>query len=899
MSLDQTISPDGKVGIAAPSTSTTPEPLAAAQPAATNRNGGKRNPGRIVVAGGGMVAHRFAEQMTQLSPDGEWSMVVLGDEPQKPYDRVHLSELFAGKSTEQLYLNPQVWDDPRIELRVGEHVDTIDRANHTVITRSGVAEPYDNLVLATGSWAWHPRAEGAELPGVFSYRTVNDLDAIREWVNLRADKLQRPLGGVVVGGGVLGLEAAAALHNMSVNTTVVEFADRLMGVQLDEGGAENLRVLIKDMGLQVRTSTAAKRFLPGGDGAVHDVELSDDTTLPVDIVIFSTGIRPRDGLAREAGLAVAERGGVIVGASCRSSDPTIWAIGECASYDGSCAGLIAPGNDMADTVADRLLGGKKIHNREPEGTKLKGVGIDAASFGDVNGLTPGALDVVFSDPVAKTYKKLVLSDDAKTLLGGVFVGDIALYSQMRPFVGRQLKADPSAYLAPEGGGVDMSDDLPDDVTICSCSNVSAGVIRDAVNTQGCHSVGEVKACTKAGTVCGSCVPMLTKIVNAELEKSGIEVSHALCEHFDMSRAELYKAVHDAGLKSFSDIVAEFGTGRGCNICRPTVASILASQQHGHILEGEAGSLQDTNDFVMANLQKNGTYSVIPAMAGGEVSAEQLIVFSEVARDFGLYIRVTGSQRLGMFGARLEQLPEIWRRLNEAGFESGHAYGKSLRMVKTCVGKTWCRYGVQDSTGMAVHLEHRYRGLRSPHKIKMGVSGCARECAESMAKDFGIISTERGWNLYVGGNGGSNPRHGDLFAEDLDDDRLQQVIDRLMILYVREADRLQRTARWVEERPGGIPELRKVILEDSLGIGAELEAEMAEHVASYSDEWADTLADPEQLKRFVSFVNAPEMIDPDIRFAPERGQVRPATGNDEVWNTDAAQVRALEIVEVTR
>lgn len=864
----------------------------------------EHNPGHIVVVGAGMVAHRFAAQLQQLSPSGGWSMLVIGDEPHDPYDRVHLSELFTGRSADDLRLDPSVWDDPRIELRTGRHVDSIDRANQCVITNAGQREHYDQLVLATGSWPWLPRAEGVELPGIFSYRTIKDLDDIREWVTLRGEKLNRPLNGVVVGGGVLGLEAAAALHNLGVTTKVVEFADRLMGMQLDEGGGENLRVLVRDLGLDVSTSTSAKRFVPGGDGAVHDVELSDGTTQPTDIVIFSTGIRPRDGLARESGIAVDERGGVIVGASCRSSDPLVWAIGECASYDGTCVGLVAPGNDMADTVADRILGGRRVHRPSPEGTKLKGVFsgdtvVDAASFGDVNGLTPGALDVVFSDPVHKTYKKLVVTDDARRLLGGVFVGDITLYAQLRPMAGRELKGDPSAYLAPEGGGADLLGDIPDDVTICSCANVTAGTVRSAITTDGCVSVGDVKAHTKAGTICGSCVPMLTKLVNTELAKSGVEISRALCEHFSLSRAELYSEVQVAGLRSFSEIIARFGTGRGCNVCRPTVASIIATLHHGHILEGEAGTLQDTNDFVMANLQRNGTYSIIPAMAGGEVDPEKLIVFAQVAQDFGLYVRVTGSQRLGMFGARLEQLPEIWKRLTDAGFESGHAYGKSLRMVKTCVGRTWCRYGVQDSTSMAIFLERRYRGLRSPHKIKMGVSGCARECAEARAKDFGVISTERGWNLYVGGNGGANPRHADLFAEDLDDETLIRSIDRLMILYVREADRLQRTARWVEERAGGLADLRAVIMDDSLGIGAELEAELAAHVANFSDEWKDTLDNPEQLKRFVSFVNAPEEIDPDIRFAPERGQVRPAIASDSEWDTDAVRARLLPIVEVTR
>ncbi|ACZ23181.1 assimilatory nitrite reductase (NAD(P)H) large subunit precursor [Sanguibacter keddieii DSM 10542] len=849
--------------------------------------------GRIVVVGGGMVAHRFAEHLCQRSPDGGWTLTVIGDEPLVPYDRVHLSEFFTGRTPDDLALAREPWSDPRVTLVTGDAVASLDLAGQTVTTRSGRVEAYDELVLATGSWAWTPRTDGTDLPGVFTYRTMADVVALEEWVRLRTEKLGRPLAGAVVGGGVLGLEAAAALQALGTSATVVEFSDRLMSVQLDPGGGEALRVLVGDLGMDVRTSTGATRLGAGGDGAVATMDLSDGSSVPADVVVFSTGVRPRDRVAREAGLAVGERGGVVVGPTCRTSDPAVWAIGECASYEGECTGLVAPGNAMAEVVVDQLLGGTKTYETFPEGTRLKGVGVEAAAFGDVFALTPGALEVTFADPVAKTYKKLVVSDDAKTLLGGVFVGDVALYPSLRPMLGRPLGADPSAFLAPEGGAGVPSLEVPDDVVVCSCANVTAGTVRGAVTEHGCASVGEVKTCTKAGTVCGSCVPLLTKIVNTTLERSGIEVSRAMCEHFAVSRAELYDLVRRERLRTFSEIVGAHGTGRGCSVCKPVVASILSSLGPGHVLEPEQAALQDTNDHVMANMQKDGTYSVVPRVPGGEITPEKLMVIGQVAQEFGLYTRITGAQRIGMFGARIDQLPAIWARLVDAGFESGQAYGKALRNVKSCVGQAWCRFGVKDSVGMGVRLEMRYRGLRSPHKFKMGVSGCARECAEARGKDVGVIATEKGWNVYVGGNGGFTPRHADLLAEDLDDDRLVQVVDRFLALYVRSADRLQRTAPWVADYPGGIAELRRVVVDDVLGIGAELEEFMARHVESYRDEWAQTLEDPEKLSRFVSFVNAPDEHDPDLAYTSERGQVRPARAG-EVADHNPVIARTLEV-----
>ena len=530
---------------------------------------------------------------------------------------------------------------------------------------------------------------------------------------------------------------------------------------------------------------------------------------------------------------------------------------------------------MAEVVADRLLGGDATFEGADLSTKLKLLGVDVASFGDAFAATNGSLEVVYADPTAGVYKKLVMSDDAQTLLGGMLVGDASAYTNLRPMVGRALGSDPTAWLLPEGMEPPSGSSLPDDANVCSCNNVTAGTIRGAVTDHQCTDIAAVKTCTKAGTSCGSCVSLVKKLMETQMAEEGLEVSTALCEHFSVTRAQLFDIVRVSEISTFSELIDKHGTGRGCDICRPVVASILASLGKGHVLEGENATLQDTNDHVMANLQKDGTYSVVPRIPGGEVTPAGLIVIGQVAADFGLYTKITGGQRIDLFGARIEQLPEIWKRLVDAGFESGHAYGKSLRTVKSCVGQSWCRYGVQDSTTLAIDLELRYRGLRSPHKLKLAVSGCARECAEARGKDVGIIATDKGWNLYVGGNGGFTPRHAQLFAEDLSTEELVQAIDRFLMYYVRTADRLQRTAPWLESIEGGIDAVRAVVFDDSLGIAADLDAAMAAHVDTYEDEWAATLADEKKLLRFASFVNAPETPDPDLVYVEERGQRRPA------------------------
>ncbi|MEV8439841.1 nitrite reductase large subunit NirB [Actinosynnema sp. NPDC051121] len=815
----------------------------------------------LVVVGHGMVGHRLVEALREKDVTGQWRIVVFAEETRPAYDRVALSSYVDNWDAESLSLPPHA--DEAVELHLDDQVVHIDRDHKVVRTMRGHAQPYDALVLATGSVPFVPPVPGRDLPGCHVYRTIDDLDGIRATV-----ESARSVGrhaGMVLGGGLLGLEAANALRGMGISPHVVELGPRLMPLQVDEGGGGLLKRLVEKLDLTVHTGTSATSIEQ--DRGRLLAKLSNGLELDLDVVVFSAGIRPRDELARSFGLTVGERGGIVVDKACRTSDPDVYAIGECANLDGMVYGLVAPGYSMAEVVADRLLGGSAEFPGADMSTKLKLLGVDVASFGDAHAKQEGALEVVVNDAVAGTYAKVVVSDDAKTLLGGILVGDASKYMSLRPLVGRPVPGDPVALIGPEGG-VELT--LPHDAQVCSCHAVTKQQIVDVVNSGEAVDVPGIKACTKAGTGCGSCVPMLKKL----LSECGIEQSRALCEHFDHSRADLFEIVRSTGIATFSELISRHGRGYGCDICKPAVASILASLDNGHVLEGEQATLQDTNDRFLANMQRNGTYSVVPRIPGGEITPEKLIVIGEVARDFGLYTKITGGQRIDLFGATVDQLPQIWKRLVDAGFESGHAYGKALRTVKSCVGTTWCRYGVQDSVSLAIELELRYRGLRSPHKLKSAVSGCARECAEARGKDFGIIATENGWNLYVGGNGGFTPRHADLIASDVDTETLIKLIDRFLMFYIRTADRLQRTSTWIESLEGGLDHLRDVIVNDSLGICADLEAAMAKHVDNYADEWRGVLEDPEKLSRFTSFVNAPGTPDPTITFREERGQKVP-------------------------
>ncbi|WOX04685.1 nitrite reductase large subunit NirB [Microbulbifer pacificus] len=827
---------------------------------------------KIVVIGNGMVGHHFLEQLANRPERAMFDVLVFCAEPRPAYDRVHLSEYFAGRSADDLAMGKvEQYREWGYDLRLNDAAVSIDREAKIVTSASGAAEAYDHLVLATGSYPFVPPIPGHQHEKCFVYRTLEDLDKIQ--AAARHGKI-----GVVVGGGLLGLEAANALKQLGLEAHVVEFAPGLMSVQLDEGGSKLLREKIEELGVTVHTSTATE-LIEEVDGGRLRMQFKGDKELVADLIVFSAGIRPEDNLARSAGITLGERGGIVVDNHCRTSDKNIFAIGECALFDNRIFGLVAPGYSMARTTVSLLCGDAAEFNGADMSTKLKLLGVDVGSIGDAHGRAEGSAAITFVDEQTGVYKRMITDRAGKKLRGAVLVGDTDDYDTLLQYHlnDMDLPDHPEQLILPALDGAKPTlgaGALPDTATICSCHNVSKGDIVGAVQG-GCCSLADVKDATKASTGCGGCSALLKNVVDTELAALGVEVNNDLCPHFPYTRQEIFHMVQVEEIKTFDTLLHKHGRGKGCEICKPTAASIFASLWNEHIHKKPHVGLQDTNDTFMANMQKNGTYSVVPRIAGGEITPDKLIVLGQVAKKYDLYTKITGGQRIDLFGARLEELPEIWRELTDAGFETGHAYGKSLRTVKSCVGSTWCRFGVQDSVGMALAVENRYKGLRSPHKIKMAVSGCTRECAEAQSKDIGVIATEKGWNLYVCGNGGMRPRHADLFATDLDDVTLIKYIDRILMFYVRTADKLQRTSVWLENLEGGLDYLREVVIEDKLGLAEELERQMGNVVGTYQCEWKTAINDPEMLKRFRQFVNT-DVKDEKIVFVEEREQRRPAT-----------------------
>lgn len=823
---------------------------------------------KIIIIGNGMVGYKFCEKLMAKNPQGI-ELIVFGEEIRPAYDRVHLSEFFSGKSAQDLEMAPATWyEEHGIKLYTGDPIMHLDCENKTVSSHAGITESYDYLVFATGSSAFVPPIPGVEKDGVFIYRTIEDLEMMRDW----APKAKK---GAVIGGGLLGLEAAKAMIDLGVTDThVIEFAPRLMPRQIDEAGSTLLQAKLESIGLHILTSTNTLEIT--GSDKISGMRFQNDQVLDVDMLVISAGIKPRDELAKSAGLATGTRGGILVDSHMLTSDPHILAIGECALYEGMIYGLVAPGYEMAEVAIATLLGSDKQFNGFDMSTKLKLIGIDVASFGDPFASDGEVRSIVLEDRNKGIYKRVNISADGKTLLGGILIGDAEQYNMLLQTCKNQVILPPnpediilgSRGGESEGGAGVLS--LPDDAMICSCEAVSKGDICSHV-LHGAENIEAIKKCTKAGTGCGGCVPMVKDIVNHTLKSQGIYVRNVICEHFDYSRQELLDLVHLHNLRSYDEVLSAHGHGDGCEVCKPLVASLIASLWNEMILDKGNDTAQDSNDRFLANIQKGGTYSVVPRIPGGEITPDKLIVIGEVAKEYNLYTKITGGQRIDLFGAHLTDLPAIWEKLIEAGFESGHAYGKALRTVKSCVGSTWCRFGLHDSVSFAIQIEERYRGIRAPHKIKGGVSGCIRECAEAQSKDFGIIATEKGWNLHVCGNGGSKPQHALLLASDIDSETCIRYIDRFLMFYIKTADPLTRTATWLNKLEGGIDYLRNVVVNDSLGLAEELESEMQKLVDNYVCEWKAAVENPEFRKRFSHFVNAPEEKDPTVDFEVLRDQ----------------------------
>ncbi|MFT2010670.1 nitrite reductase large subunit NirB [Pontibacter sp. 13R65] len=822
----------------------------------------------VVVIGNGMVGYKFCEKL--MAKSNAFQVVVFGEEPRRAYDRVHLSEFFSGKSAEDLSMSPEDWyRNHNITLHLGDPVTEINRQEKTIHSSRGLVQPYDYLVLATGSGAFVPNIPGVEKDGVFVYRTIEDLELIQQYAHTCRK-------GAVMGGGLLGLEAAKALIDLGIEEThVIEFAPRLMPRQVDSAGSKTLQTKLEALGLQMHLSKSTTNI--AGNGKITALEFADETALEVDMLVISAGIRPRDELAKLAGLEVGLRGGVVVNDKMQTSDESIFAIGECALHEGMIYGLVAPGYEMAEVVATQISGGDKGFYGFDMSTKLKLIGVDVASFGDPFVAEPDGRSIVFEDANKGVYKRINISNDGKYLLGGVLVGDAEAYNMLLQTVNNKLVLPPNPEdlilgarggEASSGAGV-MS--LPDDALICSCEAITKGDICSAVNEQGITSVEGMKKCNKAGTGCGGCVPLVKDLITGTMKENGQYIKNVVCEHFDHSRQELFDLMKINNVRTYDEALDTFGKGDGCEVCKPVVASVLASLWNDVIVKQH--TIQDSNDRYLANIQKGGTYSVVPRIPGGEITPDKLIVIGQVAKEYGLYTKITGGQRIDLFGAHVTDLPEIWEKLIEAGFESGHAYGKALRTVKSCVGSTWCRFGLQDSVSFAIEVEDRYKGVRAPHKFKGGVSGCIRECAEAQSKDFGIIATEKGWNLYVCGNGGSKPQHALLLATDVDKETCIKYLDRFLMFYIKTADPLTRTATWLNKMEGGLSYLKNVVINDSLGINEQLEEEMQALINNYHCEWKEVVENPELRKQFNHFVNAPEEKDPYVQFDTMREQVK--------------------------
>ncbi|ORU92394.1 MAG: nitrite reductase large subunit [Cycloclasticus sp. symbiont of Poecilosclerida sp. N] len=829
---------------------------------------------KLVVIGNGMVGHKFMQAIAASNAqDGceKYELITFCEESRLAYDRVQLSSYFSGKTADDLSLvEAGFYEDNNITVYIGDRACHIDREKQIVTSKNGVSVEYDKLVLATGSYPFVPPIPGHERENCFVYRTIDDLEKISA-----AGKTAK--SGVVIGGGLLGLEAAKALKDMNLETHVIEFSSRLMSVQIDDGGGAMLREKMEEMGVGVHTGKNTS-LIEKGDNAVHKLNFTDGESIEADIILFSPGIRPRDELARECGIEMGERGGIVINDQCQTSDEDIYAIGECALWGGMIYGLVAPGYKMAQVAADQLIGKNNAFKGADMSTKLKLMGVDVASIGDAHAKTKGCKVFTYVNGPDQVYKKIIVNEDSTRLLGAVLIGDANNYGNLLQLKLNDipLPATPDSLILPQrdgevtGMGVEA---LPNTAQICSCFDVTKGDICTAV-ADGNTTMSAIKECTKASTGCGGCTALVGQVLNKELEKMGVEVNTDLCEHFPYTRQDLYSLIRVNEIKAFDDLIEQHGKGHGCDICKPTAASIFATCWNDYILEEEHAGLQDTNDRYLGNIQNNGTYSIVPRIAGGEITPDKLIVLGQVAKKYNLYTKITGGQRVDLFGARLEELPVIWKELVDAGFETGHAYGKSLRTVKSCVGSTWCRYGVDDSVGTAIDLENRYKGLRSPHKIKFAVSGCTRECAEAQSKDVGVIATENGWNLYVCGNGGMKPRHGDLLATDLDRETMIKYIDRFLMFYIKTANRLERTATWMNNLEGGLDYLREVVIDDSLGLAAQLEKEMASVIGTYQCEWKTTIEDPEKVKAFKPFINA-NTGDSNVVFVEEREQIRPA------------------------
>lgn len=791
---------------------------------------------RLVVIGNGMAGMRAVEALLERAPD-LYDITVFGAEPRVNYNRIMLSPLLAGeKDFDDIVINDIAWyEDNDITLHSGDPVRTIDREHRQVISEAGRVVPYDRVLLATGSLPIVIPVPGAQLPGVVTFRDVDDVDVM---LSAAAE------GGraVVIGGGLLGLEAANGLAGRGMHVTVLHLADHLMERQLDASAGHLLKTELEQRGIVVETGANTTEIL--GPDRVTGVKLGDGRRIDADLVVMAVGITPHTELAEQAGLEIGR--GVLVDDDMTSSDPEILAVGECVEHRGRCYGLVAPLYDMAKICADRLaaLPGPGYRGSLTS-TKLKVTGIDVFSAGDFSG-GEDCEDIVFRDAGRGIYKRLVLKDGR--LAGAVLYGDTtdgAWYFQLLR-AGDDIGAQRDTLIFGQGfaAGETGADPLkavaalPDDAEICGCNGVCKGTIVSAITENDLTSLEEVRAHTKASASCGTCSGLVEGVLAVTLGDaySGQPTVKPVCGCTEHDHDTVRRLIIAKKLKSMPAVMQalEWSTPDGCHSCRPALNYYLLCAWPGEYEDHAASRF--VNERVHANIQKDGTYSVIPRMWGGLTNANELRAIADVVDKYDIpTVKVTGGQRIDLLGVKKTDLPAVWADLNAAGMVSGHAYGKALRTVKTCVGSEWCRFGTQAAMSMGVTLERMSWGSWMPHKVKMAVSGCPRNCAEATIKDFGVVAVDSGWELHVGGNGGMKVRATDLLCKVTTDDEVKEYCCAFLQLYREEARYLERTAPWIERV--GLDHVKARVVADAQG-RQELAARfLASQSHAQEDPWA--------------------------------------------------------------
>jgi len=754
---------------------------------------------KLAVIGNGMAGVRAIEELLKLRGAKNFDITIIGDEPYGNYNRILLSPVLAGENTiDDIILNtPQWYAENGIELIRGVAATRIDRAGRKVELADGRAVPYDRLIIATGSKPFILPVPGHDLEGVIGFRDIADVEAM-----LEAAKNYRH--AVVIGGGLLGLEAANGLMKNGMDVTVVHLMDTLMERQLDKTAGDMLRRSLEERGMTFLMPAETTELVDDGSGRVKALRTKAGEEIPADLVVMAAGIKPNIQLAQEAGIHC-ERG-IVVNDYMMTYDARIYALGECVQHRGVCYGLVAPLYEQARVLANHLGGrGWMSYEGSVTSTKLKVTGIDLFSAGDFLG-RPGAEEIVMRDDSGGVYKKLVIQDNK--LAGAVLYGDTvdgSWYFQLiregtdiSDIRGRLILGQ--AHLGDSGHGGDSAADMPDDFEVCGCNGVTKGDIVRAITEEGLFTLEDVRAVTKASASCGSCTGLVEQILASTLggDYSAAPSEKPLCGCTDYTHDQVRKAIRENGLKSIHGVFhfLEWRNPDGCAVCRPALNYYLLCAWPGEYEDERASRF--VNERLHGNIQKDGTYSVVPRMWGGLTTPKELRAIADVVEKYDIpEMKVTGGQRIDLFGVKKEDLPAVWADLNAAGMVSGHAYGKALRTVKTCAGSNWCRMGTQDSTGLGVKLEKMTWGSWMPHKFKFGVSGCPRNCAEATIKDFGVVCVDSGYELHVGGNGGIKVRVTDLIAKVATEEEVLEWAGAFIQLYREQARYGERTAPWIE------------------------------------------------------------------------------------------------------